>query len=156
MNVNEWANSLKRNCATHKARLAKALIASGELVKEDARHQIGHYQLGWKSLAESTVLDKIRAGFATPGDDRPLLRTGEMRDSIECEPLTNGFVVGSKDPVAAYQEFGTSRIPPRPFIGPALFHQMPAIEKKLAKVFMDTVTPKQKQTASGKERVREL
>jgi hypothetical protein len=49
--------------------------------------------------------------FPTP---KPLLRTGEMRDSIEYV-----VAVGSDLDVAVYQELGTSRIPPRSFLASA-------------------------------------
>jgi phage gpG-like protein len=49
----------------------------------------------------------------------PLLRTGELRDSISHVVDGRRAVVGSDDPVAIYQETGTSRIPPRPFLSTA-------------------------------------
>jgi len=55
----------------------------------------------------------------------PLLRTGEMRDSIEIDAPHHeapGVVVGyvfSNNPIARYQEMGTEHIPPRPFLSTA-------------------------------------
>jgi hypothetical protein len=40
---------------------------------------IGKEHEMWPPLAESTIRDKQRHGFPTP---KPLLRTGEMRDSV--------------------------------------------------------------------------
>ena len=58
--------------------------------------------------------------------NEPLLRTGELRDSISTTaPVDEGRAVcgyvGSKNPIAKYQELGTPRIPPRPFLGGAVF-----------------------------------
>ena len=53
-----------------------------------------------------------------PGEDHaaPWLRTGKLRASITCEATDTAAVIGSSDPVAVYQELGTSAIPPRPFL----------------------------------------
>lgn len=111
------------------ARQLKVMVASeaglataAKVIQEDAKARIGEYQRdvgpfpAWESLAPSTVEDRVRQGY-TPDD--PLLRSGEMRDSIVTEHSPKEAVIGSKEKVAAYQEFGTDRIPPRPFLGPA-------------------------------------
>lgn len=112
------------------------LAAAGDLVVEDARSKIGTYQeragpfAEWKELAESTLYGgynaegrwfpgKVQMGYAPP--DNPLLRTGALRASIEREVGHNEVVVGSHDPIAPEQEFGTHNIPPRSFIGAAMF-----------------------------------
>ncbi len=55
-----------------------------------------------------------------PGEDHktPWLRTGELRSSVTHETTENAAVIGSTNPVAVYQELGTSTIPPRPFLAP--------------------------------------
>src|SRR6185312_16119246 len=106
----------------------EALMAT---LETEAKGYIGDYQEGWPRLAESTVAEKTRLGYAPP--DNPLLRTGDLRGSIEhlSSPTGDGAMgeIGSNDPVALWQEYGTSRgIPPRPFIGLAMFRsQEPAI-----------------------------
>lgn len=57
----------------------------------------------------------------SPGEahDTPWLGSGELRDSIRQESDANGAVVGSTSAVALYQELGTRRDPPRPFMAPA-------------------------------------
>jgi len=84
-----------------------------QIVQKKAKAAIGKGHEMWAPLAESTIADKQQHGFPTP---KPLLRTGEMRDSIEY--TVNGLegCVGSNDPVAVYQELGTSRIPARSFL----------------------------------------
>lgn len=125
---------------------AALMRAGANTVAEDAKERIGHYQQGWEQLAPSTVAEKTRKGFAGvalpggDGGDNPLLRTGDLRDSITQWATPSEFVVGSADPVMLYQEMGTPTIPPRPVLEPALKHMTPfilevggkAIEKTLA------------------------
>ena len=122
-----------------------ALAAGAQIVAEDARERIGSYQDGWPHLAPSTVAEKTRLGYAGvpleggDGGDNPLLRTGEMRDSIKTEATPRGFIVGSTDPVLGYQEFGTRTIPPRPVLGPALQHSLPAVGAVIGKAVVRTL-----------------
>lgn len=103
---------------------------AANIVKKDAKNRIGTYQdrsgnfAAWEPLAESTVADRVAKGY-TPND--PLLREGVLRDSIEAETHGNEAVVGSTDEVALYQEVGTEHIPPRAFLGPALYENKNAI-----------------------------
>lgn len=106
------------------------LEASAKLVQTDAQNQLGEYQgaaggfPAWAPLRDATLADKEAKGFPVPS---PLLRTGDLRDSIQYEVGAWEAVIGSQSPIAAYQEFGTSRtgwgigIAPRPFLGPAAF-----------------------------------
>lgn len=95
---------------------------AAKIIQEDAQKRIGEYQdytgpfNAWAPLAESTQEDRVAKGFTA---DDPLLRTGELRDSIEVSAKGNEAVVGSVGDIALYQEVGTDRIPPRPFLGPA-------------------------------------
>jgi len=97
---------------------------AAEIIKEDAQKRIGEYQdytgpfNSWAPLAESTMADRVAKGF-TPDD--PLLRTGDLRDSIEVTVKGNEAAVGSVSEIAMYQELGTDNMPPRPFLGPAAF-----------------------------------
>jgi hypothetical protein len=109
---------------------ARGMQSAANLLVEVAKDLIGTEDHTWAPLADSTIEEKQRLGYVnqvSPTD--PLLRTGSLRASIKGshEPtgLGSGTVdFGSDDPVAAYQEFGTDRgIPPRPFIGAALFRE---------------------------------
>lgn len=100
----------------------------------------------WAPLAETTLAGwddahghhypgKEELGYAPP--DNPLLRTGELRDAIEMAVTQNHGVVGvpsrvvgngtPEDPardvgdVATELELGTRHMPPRSFLGRALF-----------------------------------
>ena len=96
-----------------------------EAMAKEAKEWIGFYHPGWAPLAESTLEGwhghpgKIELGYAPP--DNPLLRTGDMRDSIQSQAELASYgaegVIGSESKIALYQEMGTSKIPPRPFLG---------------------------------------
>lgn len=113
---------------------------AGEIIQLDAQNRIGSYQDGgggfpaWANLAPATVADRIQQGF-TPDD--PLLRTGELRDSIEVEAHGHEAVVGTADVIALYQEQGTSTIPPRPFLGPAAMHSKHKVGELAAAVALE-------------------
>lgn len=97
-----------------------------KIVEKEAKRVIGTYDYGWTELAESTKADRAAHGFP---EDEPLLRTGEMRDSIEhrVEVERIGFevvgLVGTDNKIAVYQELGTRTIPPRSFLGEAAMHK---------------------------------
>lgn len=103
-------------------------------IENTAKKKIGHYQAEsgpfpkWEELAESTKADRLNKGY---DPDEPLLRKGDLRDSIHHEVSGLEAVIGSKSEIAAYQEFGTKNIPPRPFIGPAAFENKEKIERIL-------------------------
>jgi len=101
-------------------------------IEEAAKEEIGVYQPAygpfeaWAQLAESTKADRVRQGYT---EDDPLLRSGELRDSIESEVIGLAAIVGTKSQIGFWQEVGTENIPPRPFIGPAYVRKIdPLIE----------------------------
>ncbi|MBB3258223.1 HK97 gp10 family phage protein [Paraburkholderia bannensis] len=116
------------------AEMKRGLEHCATVVEHTAKQEIGTYQdavgpfSAWPQLADSTQEERERLGF-TPND--PLLRKGDLRDSIEHETEQLRAVIGSKSDIAAYQEFGTNRIPPRPFMGPAVIHNEKLIVKIL-------------------------
>ena len=108
-----------------------AILARGVVAAEiasRARARIGDPEKLPPELAESTQEERVRKGYSA---DEPLLRTGELRDSISWEhrsPIST--VVGSTSEIAVYQELGTVRIPPRPFLGSTITED----EKELAAI----------------------
>jgi phage gpG-like protein len=112
---------------------ALAMEKAARLVEDEAKQEIGTYQeaagpfVAWEPLAESTLEQKERAGYAPP--DSPLLRTGEMRDSIQHHSTAEEAEVGSDDDRAVWQELGTSRIPPRSFLGGAAVRKADDVAK---------------------------
>jgi phage gpG-like protein len=112
----------------------QGLQAACQIIEQDASDQIGHYQEqhgefpAWAPLADSTEEEKARLGYPP---DAPLLREGDLKNSFSHEVRGLEAVVGSTDPVMVYHEFGTSRMPPRPALGPALYKNREAIQKLL-------------------------
>ena len=110
--------------------------AGAEEIKKTAQGEIGFYQTDiapypdWAPLADSTEAEKVRLGYEP---DAPLLRTGEMKESIEATVEKNEAVVGSNDEKLKYHEFGTEKMPPRPVLGPAAHFSSPRILAQFGK-----------------------
>jgi HK97 gp10 family phage protein len=104
-----------------------------QLIEDDAKAAIGTYKYSWPQLAEATQEQRVALGYSA---NEPLLRTGDLRDSIGHVVSGNEGFVGTNDPVAPFHEFGTSKIPPRPFLGPALEAVGPKIEKMAGRMMM--------------------
>jgi phage gpG-like protein len=121
----------------------KALEKAAVLVEKRAKKKIGEYQeqagpfVGWAELSENTLHGgyangfrypgKIELGYATDEEHNPLLRTGDMRDSIEHVVADGEAQVGSNSDIAVYQELGTTTIPPRSFLGGAAVESLDEI-----------------------------
>jgi len=112
--------------------LHKGAEKIGQIVEQTAKDKIGEYQDGigpfpaWEELAEATKEDRLRQGFT---ENDPLLRTGDLKNSIS--HISEGLVatIGSNLDIAAYQELGTNKIPPRPFLGPSVDENHEKIRK---------------------------
>jgi phage gpG-like protein len=124
-----FGEHLLRRAAETALVLHEGLELVAKHVERKAVEKIGEYQdpvgpfSGWAPLAQATIDDRIAKGF-TP--DEPLLRTGDLRDSIQHEVVGLEAVIGSTLEIAKYQEYGT--IPPRPFVGPAAYESKEKIE----------------------------
>lgn len=101
-------------------------------IEATAKAEFGIYQPevgpfgAWPDLAESTKDDRVKQGFP---EDEPLLRTGDLRDSIEHEVEGLEAAIGSTDEKMVFHEFGTSKMPARPVLGPAAFVNKELIQK---------------------------
>lgn len=116
--------------ARMKAEEHHILERAAQIVEKEAKAEIGHLQgqagpfVAWAPLAESTIEGwrghpgKAELGFSPPDYD-PLLRSGDMRDSIEHVVIGDTAHVGSDSMVAVWQELGTVNVPPRSFLGGA-------------------------------------
>ncbi len=60
-----------------------------------------------------------QARHASIGHDAPWLRTGALRDGVSVQADGGRVRVVSADKAARAEEFGTTRMPPRPVLGPA-------------------------------------
>lgn len=114
----------------------KALERAARIVEAEAKHEIGTYQdtagqfVQWAELADSTKQQRARLGFA---ENDPLLRTGELRDSIGHAVGDKEAVVGSDSQIAEWQELGTKTIPPRSFLGGAAYRKREEVAKELGR-----------------------
>lgn len=112
--------------------LSRSLDAAASKVEKRAKRKIGSYQdanglhQAWPELAERTKRDRVRKGFT---ENDPLLRTGSLRNSISHRTKGLKAVIGSTSDVAVHQELGTYKIPPRPFLGAALYEELDAIKQ---------------------------
>lgn len=103
-----------------------ALKKAAQVVENEAKAEFGIYQgaIGpydkWEELADTTKADRVAHGYS---ENDPLLRSGDLRDSISHEVNGASAVIGSTDDVMVYQELGTETIPPRPVLGPALLRK---------------------------------
>lgn len=113
----------------------RGLDQAAALVEKTAKAEIGHYQPAvgpfeaWPQLADSTLAHHAAMGVG----DTPLLVTGELYGSIQREIAGNEAVIGTTMEIGAYQEFGTEKIPPRPFMGPAAYVNREKIEQIMAR-----------------------
>ena len=114
-----------------KERTEQGLKKSAKLIEKTAKAEIGNYQPAvgpyreWEQLAASTLAHHDRMGVG----DSPLMVTGQLYASIQHEIEDGQAIIGSKMDIAKYQEFGTDRIPARPFMGPALYVNQEKIKK---------------------------
>lgn len=101
------------------------------IVEREAKRLIGHDEnpaagpfAAWPELADATIEEKERLGyFGVVSEYDSLLRTGEMRDSVEHVVEGQEAAVGSNDDKAVWQEIGTGHIPARSFLGAAAFRK---------------------------------
>lgn len=101
---------------------------SCEIIVDEAKDAIGTYKFGWPQLAPSTQAQRVRLGYPA---NEPLLRTGELRDSISYTVDGSVGYVFSTSPVAVWMELGTVRIPPRPFLAGAADAKRREVEEAL-------------------------
>ena len=142
--MNSFADLAKRLSAIGEDRgpETKAFLETvGEAIEKEAKAEIGHYQRTdtgpfpeWTELAPSTKKDRVSKGFT---ENDPLLRTGELRDSIAHEVRGTSVAIGSDLDIAVYQEMGTATIPPRPFLRIAAFRSKKWLGQLYAKTLRD-------------------
>lgn len=123
------------HCAEKGMQNHPGLELCAQIVEQTAKSEIGEYQdaagefPAWASLAESTIEEKERLGYAPP--DNPLLRTGGLQDSISHEVENDTATIGSDSEIMVFHEFGTSKMAMRPVLGPALVRNLEIIRSIL-------------------------
>jgi HK97 gp10 family phage protein len=112
----------------------KIVGAAAAILAKQARSYIGTYDAEprWPELAASTQKQRVSKGYSA---NKPLKRSGKLKDSITFDILSDReAIAGSTDERAPFFEFGTSRMPPRPFMLPAIHESGPKIEKLTGRI----------------------
>lgn len=133
LNPAQFANILMNIAAAMPVGVHKGLDAAGQIVETEAKRVLGTYDYSWPELAPATKKQRLSLGFP---ENEPLLRNGELRDSIghttqatEVDIGVPSKIVGDgsrENPVrnigdvATAMELGTSRAPARSFLVGAL------------------------------------
>jgi HK97 gp10 family phage protein len=133
-NIESFVEHLTATIIAEELAAKHAVSKCAKIVEKCAKRKIGEYQeqagpfIAWQELADSTKADRARKGF--PEND-PLLRTGEMRESIGHAVSIDGMEaqIGSNSEIAVFQEVGTSRMPSRSFLGGAMADKLPEIKE---------------------------
>lgn len=126
-----FAAHLAKRAVKTVAVLQAASEAIGVLVEKTAKAEIGHYQEAvgpfpaWAELADSTKESRLAAGYT---ENDPLLASGELQESFSHQSTALEVIVGTPEEKMIYLEFGTSKMPPRPVLGPAVFTNKEKIE----------------------------
>ena len=116
-----------------------ALEKAAKIIADDAKDRIGHYQSAvgpynaWAPLSPSTQDTRVAKGYPA---DEPLLREGDLRASIDYYVDGSSAFIGSDLDIALYQEIGTAKIPPRPFLGPAGYTKANEVAELLGENFI--------------------
>ena len=149
MTLGELATMLNQSATRVRPALEVDLAKIGEVTETLARGYIGQEMPEWKPLAPATIAEKQRLGYTGQvSATDPLLRTGELRESIGVDLDVLGFVdvlelvVGSTEKVALWQEMGTSRMPPRPFLGLAMQNSLPYAAERLGATMLSLLSPR--------------
>lgn len=112
-----FATFLGGMIAEVEAAKGRALEEAAKVIEKEAKRVIGTYDYGWKELAPSTQDTRESLGFEP---DEPLLRTGELRDSIGHTIVSKDeAAIGSNEDKAVYAELGTATEPARSFLAGA-------------------------------------
>ncbi|WP_369606283.1 hypothetical protein [Serratia marcescens] len=139
MEFDELAKALASAAMTMEFQLSLGVKEFAREVEQEAKSELGVYQQAvgpfnaWDALADGTKADRARRGFP---EDQPLLRSGELRDSIQHEVMGLAAIIGTKSEIGFWQEVGTSTIPPRPFIGPAYVKKVDFLGEEIGRCLM--------------------
>lgn len=143
--LRSFSDHLKKVCSSHVKYETLAAEFIGKELKKEARDAIGHLHDAagpfkeWAELADRTKKDKERLGYVFNADYNPLLRTGEIRESIDYSILTGVIatvlMLGSTSRIMFYLELGTTYIPPRSVIGATMFKSYATVSYTLTAMF---------------------
>jgi hypothetical protein len=105
--------------------IAKRIEATSKAEMGVYQDAVGPFQ-GWAELAEATKDERVAQGYT---ENDPLRRSGETAETISHQTEGLTAEIGSPDQKMAWFEFGTDKMPARPVLGPAAFHNKAIIQK---------------------------
>lgn len=118
----EMAAVLRRAAARVVPELEVAVGETMSAAVVIAHGKVGEYQPGWPPLSEETERRKMYADRTRENGggggymDRPLERSGELKESFYSEQIgLTGWLKSSKSYIV-YSELGTAHEPPRPLL----------------------------------------
>lgn len=79
-------------------------------------------------------LGRVAGQIVEDAKKRVPVRSGRLRDSIKAAPVAEGIEVGPTAFYAALVEFGTAKVPPRPYMMPAAEKVQPEFIKTVQKI----------------------
>jgi HK97 gp10 family phage protein len=79
-------------------------------------------------------LGRVAEQVVEDAKSRVPVRSGRLRDSIKAAPVFGGIEVGPSAFYAALVEFGTAKVPPRPYMMPAAEKVQPEFIKAVQKI----------------------
>lgn len=142
-----FTTHLKKVMEAYERREKALLTITGRFIERESKAIIGHLQgthgifPAWPELAEATKKEKERLGYGDASNNwQPLLRTGEMRDSIGYTVVKDQVFIGSTSEIMIYQEQGTARIPARPVLGLAMYREKAKLQKAIGNFLMAWIT----------------
>ena len=101
--------------------------------------------IAWAPLKNITIAIKTAKHLGKGGDPRTMLyATGALHGSIKyrIDASANTAIVGTNDKKAEWLEYGTIRMPPRPFIGPAGLRAADKLNVRFHKLLSSTLEGK--------------
>lgn len=149
LTLDQWVQVLRDAMVGLPGAIKDVAEVIGHNATENAKDKLGAYQgasgpfPAWVGLSPATIADKLSQGFPVPS---PLLRTGAMRDGISYDIETKGpgdvvVTLQCDAPYADFHEFGTVKMPPRPFAGPAMYETVEAMAPQLAETVVTLFYP---------------
>ena len=99
-----------------------ALTGLSEVIARLARLDVAGAQARGLRVAAALLRHAVAQSLSYPPGQHPelpALRGGALRASIGAAAEDGGAIIFSTSPVALFQELGSARMAPRPFLGPA-------------------------------------
>ncbi len=136
----QFAAALRAAAAHQPEAEHHGLTKGAELIETEAKALIGQEREAWPALADSTVAQKQAKGqTGRISSTDPLYATGELRATIGHTVNGRTALIGTPDPVGVFQEFGTTKIPARSFLGAAAFRKGEAAAKAIGETVQHAV-----------------